>query len=573
MSVAVGLSLFIPLPVLGADSHPSGSAIEQKGEKKGSGRNAVIQEQQGKRFPWDQPGPASPVLHPGDPRSAGMVEESLDAIDPFIREKIQQERMPGAVVLIARSGSIVKHDAYGYAARYKDDRKTPLEQPVPMKKDTIFDLASISKIFTTTAAMKLYEQGKFKLDDPVTQYIPAFAQNGKEEVTIRQLMTHTSGFESWIPLYEMGENREDRLGIVFHHPLENDPGTTYTYSDLNMITLGALVEQLSGKRLDKFVKENITDPLGMEDTMYNPPDSLRDRIAATEYHPWTGRGLVWGEVHDENAWSLDGVAGHAGVFSTARDLGIFAHMMLQKGEYGGSRILKESTVDLLEKNQNEAFPGDDHGLGWELNQSWYMDALTAPHTMGHTGYTGTSIAVSRDNAAIAITLTNRVHPTRESPSPNPVRRRVARHTADAIPIRMLKGEKPWFSGYGDGLDRSLLSGKWDRQSDEKRILTFETWHRMESRGDSSPPDYGIVEGSDDGESWTPLSSSYTGSSEGWIRERVTLPRGVKFLRFRYHTDSYANGRGWYVKNPVIQAENGEDLPVTWSGEGWQKRGR
>ena len=169
---------------------------------------------------------------------------------------------------------------------------------------------------------------------------------------------------------------------MFRQPLEAEPGTRYAYSDLNLITLGALVERLSGMPLDAFVKKHITDPLGMTDTMYNPPASLKPRIAATEYQPEIGRGLIWGEVHDENAWSLDGVAGHAGVFSTARDLAVFGHMFLQKGKYGDKRILKESTVELMAKYHLPDFPGDDHGLGWELNQSWYMDALADAENHG-----------------------------------------------------------------------------------------------------------------------------------------------------------------------------------------------
>src|SRR5690606_41617846 len=164
-----------------------------------------------------------------------------------------------------------------------------------------------------------------------------------------------------------------------------------------MITLGALIERLSGQGLDEYVFENITKPLKMTDTMYNPPESLKHRIAATEYQPWTNRGVVWGEVHDENAWSLDGVAGHAGVFSTAHDLGKLAHMFINEGRYGGKRILQPETIQLLVENQIPEFPGNDHGLGWELSQGWYMDALSESSTLGHTGYTGTSIVVNLNN--------------------------------------------------------------------------------------------------------------------------------------------------------------------------------
>ncbi|PTX64805.1 CubicO group peptidase (beta-lactamase class C family) [Melghirimyces profundicolus] len=570
VAVALTWTLLTPATALGSEAPPEPTIEPKAAVKKEVNPMEKGQPAYGDPFPWDEPAPISPRLHPGHPASAGMKEKPLKAIDPFMEQSVESGVMPGSVVLVARRGTIVKQEAYGHAARYKDDRGNPLEHPVPMKEDTIFDLASISKVFTTVAAMKLYEQGKFKLDDPVAKYIPEFAVNGKEKVTIRQLMTHTSGFEPWIPLYTMGENREERLQIVFSHPLANEPGTTYTYSDLNLITLGALVERISGQRLDRFVREQLTKPLGMKDTLYNPPASLKHRIAATEYQPWTDRGMVWGSVHDENAWSLDGVAGHAGVFSTAKDLAVFAHMLLNDGKYGDVRILKPETVALMEENRNAAFPGEDHGLGWELNQGWYMDALADIHTMGHTGYTGTSLVVSRDNGVIAITLTNRVHPTRNTVSTNPVRRQAARLTADAIPVSIPGNGTAWFSGYGDHLDRSLASGKLTDPAG-KRTLTFETWYRVEAEPDSGPPDFGVVEVSSDGENWSAIGDPLKGNSKGWKAMKLTVPADTRYLRFRYHTDGYANGRGWYVKDPALKDAFGRTLDVHWSGDGWEKR--
>ncbi|KHE67152.1 serine hydrolase, partial [Halobacillus sp. BBL2006] len=385
----LGTSLLAPNPSLASQ----GPTIEKGGKvnvNQSSGQGHPV-------FTWDVPGPTSPVLHPGSVRGAGMRGEPLNEIDDVLKSAIDEKVMPGAVAFVARRGHVVKKEAYGYAVQYQDDAFTEVADPIPMNEDTIFDLASISKLFTTTAAMKLYEEGKFKLDDPFAKYIPEFSANGKESVTIEQLMTHTSGFKPWIPLYTVEGTREDRLQYVLQYPLQNKPGSEYTYSDLNMITLGALVERLSGMRLDQYVKKEITAPLGMDDTMYNPPESLKDRIAATEYQPWTDRGLVWGEVHDESAWSLDGVAGHAGVFSTASDLAKFAHMFLMDGKYGGTRILEPETIDLLTENRIPQFPGDDHGLGWELQQGWFMDGLSESTTLGHTGYTGTSIVVSPTN--------------------------------------------------------------------------------------------------------------------------------------------------------------------------------
>ncbi|MFC7392873.1 serine hydrolase [Scopulibacillus cellulosilyticus] len=514
---------------------------------------------------WDHPGPSSPVLHPGSPRAAGMRQEPLRMMDDKIKQAINEKVMPGAVVLIARRGTIVKEQAYGYAAEYKDDKFTPMKDPVKMTKNTIFDLASISKLFTTIAAMQLYEQGKFKLDDPVAKYIPEFAKNGKENVTIRQLMTHTSGFrpDPETPLYNIKGSREDRLRYVLEHPLENPPGTAYTYSDLNMMTLDVLIERLSGERLDQYVKEHITGPLNMKDTMYNPPASLKPRIAATEYQPWTGRGLVWGQVHDENAWALDGVSGHAGVFSTANDLATFSQMLLNGGRYKGKQILKLSTVHLMETNQLPQFPDDSHGLGWELQQGWYMDALTEPTTMGHTGYTGTSIVVSPNNKTIAILLTNRVHPTRNTVSTNGIRRTVARLTADAIPVAIPKGGSAWFSGYGDNLDRSMQA---TLPKGQKKTLTFRTWYLTENEHD-----YGVVEWSSDGKEWSTAGAKMTGSNQDWNKVSIELPANANYVRFNYHTDDSVNGRGWYVLDPKVSDMHGKTHELHFDKTDWQKR--
>lgn len=566
LSIGLGMSMVFPTalwnpPFLSAESTLKKSEVEIGGVQ-------AIPSQDEHPFPWDKPGISSPVLRWGAPKAAGMKVGPLNAIDPHIQEAIQKRTIPGAVVLIARRGVVVKHKAYGHSLLYRDDRYTPVEKPIAMKEDTLFDIASITKLFTATAAMKLYELGRFKLDDPVARYIPEFAAEGKEKVTIRQLMTHTSGLAPGAPLLRMGNNREERLQSLFRQPLQAEPGTKYAYGDLNLIVLGALVERLSGMPLDAFVKKHITAPLGMTDTMYNPPASLKPRIAATEYEAENGRGLIWGEVHDENAWALGGVAGHAGLFSTARDLAVFGHMFLQKGKYGGKRILKESTVDLMMKNHLADFPGDDQGLGWELNQGWYMDALADANTMGHTGFTGTSLVVNHKNQTIAILLTNRVHPVRNA-GVNPERRQVARMAADAIAVAGLGKEGAWFSGYGDHLDRSLNSGELP-ESAEPSTLSFETWYRVEAEPGTGN-DSGTLEGSPDGIHWSPLAEPFIGNSEGWRRVEVTVPPGTKLLRFRYRTDDYANGRGWYVKDPVLKTADERQVDIQWSGEGWEIR--
>ncbi|MGN1401015.1 MAG: serine hydrolase [Bacillus sp. (in: firmicutes)] len=510
---------------------------------------------------WDKPEKSAQVLSRSSADRAGMVQQPLDSMDDVIKERIMDGLMPGAVVLAARSGHIVKEKAYGHAALYTDDQFTEMDEPVLMKEDTIFDVASISKLFTTTAVMMLYEQGEFGLDDPVAEHIPEFAENGKSEVTIKQLLTHTSGFTSGIPIHLQPGDRDDRVRMVLTHRLLHEPGTTYLYSDLNMITLGVLIERLSGMRQDKFVSRYITGPLGMTDTMYNPPVRLKDRIAATEFQANVGRGLVWGEVHDEKAWSMDGVAGHAGVFSTANDLAILGHAYLNEGEFGNVKILKPRTVRLIMENYNTDFPEDDHGLGWELNQGWYMDALAADDSAGHTGYTGTTMVISPTNQTIAILLTNRVHPSRNTPSINPLRRSVARMIADSIPVEIKKGKTAWFAGYGDEL-AITLTAKVDVR--KKAVLTFDTWYEMEDNSD-----FGIVGTSEDGREWM-VQKIWTGKGK-WKKQKVDIPAGTQYIRFLYDTDATVNGRGWYVNNPQLKQQGGKHLKLDLKTETWQKR--
>lgn len=516
------------------------------------------------RFTWSNPGNSSAVVHPAAARSAGMRQQPLDQIDGVVEKAIADRLLPGAVVLIARRGAIVKHETYGNAYMYTDGKFTEVDQPIAMEKDTIFDLASISKVFTSTAVLKLHEEGLLDVNAPVAQYIPEFAANGKAEVTIRQLLTHTSGFVAWIPLYSVGSSREERLQHVFGYRLNNQPGKSYTYSDLNMITLGALVERITGKRLDEYVKETITNPLGMKDTMYNPPAELKSRIAATEHQPAIGRGLVWGEVHDENAWSLDGVAGHAGVFSTARDLAVFSHMMLNEGKYGGTRILKPETVKLLTENQIPEFPQNGHGLGWEVQLGWYMDAMSGPGTYGHTGFTGTSLVVSPHNDTTVVVLTNRVHPSRNMGTINGVRREVARLAADAIPVAIPGKDGAWFSGYGDKV-QNILSAEVDVKG--KATLSFDTWYQIQTTDDG-----GFIEASPDGQTWTAIHPMLNGGSGGWTTLSAELPEGTNWVRFRYRTDiAYAgNGRGWYIQNVKVSSE-GKTVSPDLTSDTWKVR--
>jgi beta-lactamase family protein/immune inhibitor InhA-like protein len=353
----------------------------------------------------------------------------------------------------------------------------------------------------------------------------------------------------------------------------NEPDTVYRYSDLNLIALGELIELQSGLPLDRYLAEHITEPLGLRDTGYNPPAEKLDRIAATEYQPSTGRGMVRGSVHDENAWALNGVAGHAGVFSTAWDLAVLAQTLLNEGRYGGTRILQPQTVRQMLTNYNQAFPGNDHGLGFDLYQWTYMDAMATPGTAGHTGFTGTSVVIDPAADAFAILLTNRVHPSRDWGSIHPYRGAVARALSRAIPVRPAAGRDAWFSGIADGATHDL-SLALTLPEGEKRF-TFRLWY------DTQPvKDVGRLEVSwDGGATWTPLAGEIDGapndgvftgwSGRRWHRASFDLGEraGEAILRWRYTTDAAYAGRGIYVDEVKVRGRRGP-IRGEWRSNGW-----
>lgn len=495
-------------------------------------------------YSWGHPGcPCSSVLHTGSPPEAGLLPQALDDIDGTVSRILVRRVTPGAVVLVARRGTIAKWKAYGYASIYKNDKYDFVANALPMRKNEIFDLASVSKLFTATAIMQLWDEGKFKLDDPVAKYLPAFGVHGKGNVTIRELLTHTSGFQPdpATPLYKIPGTRKDRLKNVLGLPLKYAPGTRYVYSDINFIVLDALIERLSGEREDAFIRQHLTNPLHMTDTMYNPPASLKPRIAASEYQPWTHRGLLWGQVDDENAWALGGVAGHAGLFSSAHDLAILGQMMLNSGTYNGIRILSQRAVKLLLTNWDKKFPGNATGLGWSINRDYFMGALSGPDTAGHEGFTGTTIVIDTKNDVVGVLLMNRVHPTRNGASDVVARRQVYTNIADAIPVAIPGGGEAWFSGYGNSLDRKLTS----KVGAHSKILSFQTWYRTEPG-----KDFGIVEASTDGAHWSVLGR-LTGYSDAWQTKKFALPADARYIQFDYRTNASINGRGWYLHDVQI----------------------
>ncbi|QKE85949.1 serine hydrolase [Arthrobacter sp. NEB 688] len=529
--------------------------------------------------------PANTVLRDRAPERVGLDPAPIAEAERLIAS---HEEAPasgghpmyaGAVGVMGHDGAVVARHASGWASRWKDaTTELPREQWEPMRGDTVFDLASVSKLFTSLATVQLIEDGTVDLEAPVARYLPEFGVNGKQDVTVRMLLTHTSGFTSWLPLWSKYPDVPSRIKAVMDQPPTNAPGSTYLYSDLNLITLGVMVERLTGKPLDRVVHDRITAPLGMRDTGYNPTDP--SRTAATEYQTAPPRGMVRGEVHDENAWSLGGVAGHAGVFSTADDLAVLSQALLNGGTYRGHRILDRRSVEMLVTNFTEDFPGDAHGLGFELDQRWYMDALSGPRTAGHTGYTGTSIVIDFDSRSFAILLTNRVHPSREWGSNNPARQEWARGLAQAMPVDPRHGRTAWAAG-GTNATTATLSAPVDVPRGGAR-LGFDVFV------DTEETDVLTLETSaDDGATWTPLPFSLRdrgpaqqtdGTVSGehgrrWMQARAELPQGDQLIRWRMTTDATYLGRGVLVDGVRATAGHrvlldGERRPGVFDPRGW-----
>ncbi len=382
------------------------------------------------------------LLADAPPESVGLPPASVDAAVREVRSSVEgrapegRQLFPGAVALMGARGRVIARDASGYSYLYQDaTTRAPVAERVRATTGTVYDLASVSKLFTSVAVVQLIEQGSVELEAPVASYLPEFAASGKQAVTVRQLLTHTSGLVAVLPLWSSHSDAAARLRAVTDQPPDDPPGAVYLYSDLNLIALGVLVERVTGLTLDQVVEHRVTAPLGMTATGYRPLDrfATRDQVAATEYQAAPARGMVWGEVHDENAWSLGGVAGHAGVFSTVDDLAVLCQALLNGGTYRGRRILSQDSVQAMVTDHNTAFPGHAHGLGFELDQRWYMQGMSSPCTAGHTGYTGTSLVVDFDAQTFAVLLTNRVHPRRDTASTNPARCAWAQGLAAACP--------------------------------------------------------------------------------------------------------------------------------------------
>jgi CubicO group peptidase (beta-lactamase class C family) len=340
-----------------------------------------------------------------EPEERTLMRAVRDSVARVLDRAIADSAFPGAIAVVGtRDGEMVT-----YAVGRID---WPATAPAPDER-TLWDLASLTKVVgMTTAMMQLVERDRVDLDAPVARYLPAFTGEGKERVTIRHLLTHSSGLPAWRPLYKEAATPDTALSIVLATPLDTVPGARMVYSDLGAILLGKVVERVSGEPLDTYLTRHVTGPLGMTSTLYRPDASVRDRVAPTEFDPWRQR-QVRGEVHDENAYMLGGVSGHAGLFSTAADLTRFARMMLNGGTLDGVRVLRPETIAQFTAIQDPAL--SHRALGWETpNGQNSAGHLMSARAFGHTGFTGTSLWMDPERGAFVLLLSNRVNPSRQN---------------------------------------------------------------------------------------------------------------------------------------------------------------
>ncbi|MER5924772.1 serine hydrolase domain-containing protein [Streptomyces mirabilis] len=360
---------------------------------------------------------SAPRLRVDTPERAGLDPTELRHLVRDVRTLTRGPRpWTAGVVLVAGRGPVIAvEEAAGWAVRYSSyDEKTDtgVELPPgdrrPMTVHTPFDLASLTKLFTAVAAVQQLERGTLGIDARVGAYLPEFRAASAHDITVRQLLTHTSGLRPELPLYDCPDDAA-RLALLRAEAPSSPPGE-YVYSDLNLILLQHVLERVTGRTLDVLVRDGITRPLGMTATSFGPCVGA----AATEdqRRPWgkADRGMLRGVVHDENAWALGGVAGHAGLFSTAHDLAIFCRTLLAGGSYGPARILGPDFVELMLTPP---------GLGFAVDQPWFMGALAGRGAAGHTGFTGTSLVLDPATDTFLVLLANTVHPRRRPPDSAP----------------------------------------------------------------------------------------------------------------------------------------------------------
>ena len=374
---------------------------------------------------------------------------TLSGVDGIIQQAVADGNIPGAVLVVGHDGAVVYRKAYG--SRALEPRREP------MTLDTVFDLASLTKVIaTTTAVMQLVEQGKVRMNDPVAKYLPEFAQNGKEDITVRQLMTHYSGLAPDLDLTTPWEGKNTAYQLAFVEPPETTPGSGFVYSDINFIMLGALVERVSGETLDAYATQHIFAPLKMTRTRFVPPAAWRAKIAPTQYDE--NEHMLRGVVHDPTARRMGGVAGHAGLFSTGDDLAKFAQALLNGG---GGILAPEAVAKMTSPEQPPAAPVL-RGFGWDIDSPFSSNRgdLLPVGSFGHTGFTGTSIWIDPTTQSYIILLTNAVHP-RGKGNAIGLRSKVATEVAAALNLTASEKEAlRWKSitGYNEAFSAARRMG-------------------------------------------------------------------------------------------------------------------
>lgn len=388
-------------------------------------------------------------LPPGYPIGWGLTKPErspLCAVQPCLLAPLTS-LLDSAVAAGAAPGAVLAVSSHGNRFVYGTG-KLALDDPTRPDGQTVYDLASLTKVVATTSlAMLAVSEGKLKLDAPVQRYLPAFRGAGKAGVTVRHLLTHSSGLRADAPLWRLTPNADSALGFVNALPLDSAPGTRMVYSDMGAIVLGEVIERAYGDQLDRLAERRLFRPLGMRSTRFRPPESWLPRIAPTEYDTAWRKRIVRGEVHDEKAAWLGGVAGHAGLFGSAVDLLAFGEWLLEMGsredgKTGGgvrnlpsSRLIRPSVLQDFTRRQN-VVPGSSRALGWDTPDTGNSAGTRlAPSSFGHTGFTGTSIWVDPSRELVIVLLTNRVHPTRNNPRIFPLRVAVA----DRV-VTLLEGE-------------------------------------------------------------------------------------------------------------------------------------
>ncbi len=400
---------------------------------------------------------AAAAGHPVRARTAaeGIDRTLLARIDGAVGAAVAAGDLPGAVVLVWHAGHTVYRKAFG--------RRAVVPAPEPMTVDTIFDLASLTKVVaTTTAVMMLVDEGRVRLGAPVARYLPGFGRHGKAEITVEQLLTHVSGLRAGFDLEREFEGYETAVGQAFDERPVAPPGSRFLYSDLNFVLLGELVARVGGLPLETFAARRIFGPLGMDDTMFRPPPRLRARIAPTEAcagleWPCTGGGaaMLRGVVHDPTARRMGGAAGHAGLFGTASDLARFGALLLADGALGGARLLAPLTVARMTSPATPPGLRDRRGLGWDIDSRYAGSRgdLFPIGSFGHTGFTGTSIWIDPASDTLVILLSSRVHPDGEG-DVRALRAQVATLAAAALTARAA-GADP---AAGAGRDAEVRAG-------------------------------------------------------------------------------------------------------------------